>query len=276
MWRRAQMLMSENLQLLIAVAGVFLLLPSALIFFVLIPPGAELQGPMDVLTNPDASEELIKKAVEKLMELMTPFMLWSAVLNVVQHVGYGAMMAVMGRARPTVGEALATGAKAVLPVVLALLLYFSTFFALAIIISVILSPAGAGAATFIATILTVLIGMFLVARLSLTLPAMVLENRLNPIAAMTRSWRLTGVSSGNVFGFWMLVIVCYFVIGIIVSSVGSLIAAAVESEGVQALIQGLFSGGFAMAAGIVVSACAVSMFHQLDGHSASEPASDSD
>lgn len=261
-WSRALVLMRENFQLLAAVAGVFILVPSALIIFVL-PPNAELQAPWQAMTDPNASAEMVERAAKTLSDLAAPFIAWSAVLNIVQHIGYGAMMAMMGHVRPTVGQAIITGFKSVVPLVIARLLFFSAIFAFAIIVSVILNPVGAAASTLIASLAIMLVSAFLATRLSMTLPIMVIEGRFNPIAALTRSWKLTAPDGGNIFGFWMALFVAYCVVGIVVIIVSDVIAAIAGGQTSATLIVGLFSGAFAVVYGIVVCACAVAMFERI-------------
>lgn len=271
LWSRSTVLMRENLQLLGSLGAVFILLPAAAIYLVL-PAGTNLEGPMAVLSDPASSEEAMQRASLAVIETMQPFVLWLMLLSALQHIGYGALMALLGPSRLTVGQAIGNGIKAIIPVAFAMLLYSTVWFLSLFLIQLLLMPLGQGAAAFIGTIVGVLIGLFLAARFSLTLPVMVIDALYNPVGAMLRSWRLTAGNKRQVFGFWLLIIVAYTVIFILFSGIGGLVAAIAPTPGSTALIFGLFTGSFALASGIVICACATAMLEHLSAGGPTPPA----
>ncbi len=270
-WARGVVLLRENRQLLCLMAGMFILLPSAMITFAL-PENSALAGPIGVMFDPAASEAARLRASEAIATMLAPFIAWSGIVTVVQHIGYGAMMALMGRARPTVGQAIVIGLKAILPVIAALIVFFIGLYGVLLLTGLIFLPLGQAASAFLGSIAGVAIALFMTARLSLTLPAMALERQFNPFKALLRSWRLTARGRGNVFGFWMLLIVAYAVILILVSAISNVLAAIVGDTTGGTLIVGLIGGLYAMAWGMLISALAVAMFQQLAGPDSAEVA----
>ncbi len=272
-WARGTVLLRENMQLLGLIAGVFILLPSTLITFAL-PESSAMEGPMTVLLDPAASEAGRLRASEALGTLLAPFIAWMGAVTVIQHIGYGAMMALIGRARPTVGQAIVSGLKAIVPVIAALIVFFIAVWAVLMLVQVALLPLGPAASALLGSVIGITISLFLTARLSLTLPAMVLERQFNPLKALVRSWRLTARGRGNVFGFWMLLIVAYAVILILVSAISGVLAAIAGDTTGGTLIVGLIGGLYAMAWGMLISALAVAMFQQLAGPDTAEIAAE--
>ena len=94
-WSRAVELLQSNFQLLLIVAGVFLLLPT-LAFYMLIPD-------MQMLSDPTIDQDIL---AEKMLEMAGPLMAVGLVSTVFQFAGNAAMVALMGDARPTVGQAI--------------------------------------------------------------------------------------------------------------------------------------------------------------------------
>ena len=263
-WSRGMALMRENRQLLGILAGVFVLLPSALVALA-IPPQGVLDEPMQVILDPNSGEEAMELAAQAITQAMIPVFIWAGLAQIIQHIGYGAMMALIGPNRPTVGRAIVEGLKAILPVVIAFVVYFAGINVVLLLLQLVLTPLGTAVAAFLGGMLGLLVVLFVTARLSLTLPAIVIDGEMNPIKALLRSWKLTARSKGNIFGFWMLLIVAYFVIFILVSAVAGLLAAIAGQGAGATLINGLIGGIYGAITGVVICAVAVAMHAQLAG-----------
>lgn len=263
-WTRGLELLIENWQLIAVIAGVFVLVPGAALQFTL-PADSDLEGPLNVLIDINASQIAQERAARALGRMIGPFLMAAAVSVVIAHVGYAAIVALIGRQRPTVGEALALAVRVILPLVLAMIITLVALYAVLFVVQLVLMPLGTGVAAFIGSIISVLVTFFVTARLYLTLPAMVVEWRLNPLSALTRSWKLTSKASGNVFGFWMLLAVAWFVT-LLIQSVISFALAAIPGPGPTAsLIAGLMNGFFAMVWGSIYCAMSVAMHAILVG-----------
>lgn len=261
-WAGGAALLRDNLQLIAILAGLFVLLPTAAVQFTL-PPGAAMQAPMSVLLDPGSAEAMREKAALALAEMISPFLMWAGIAMVVSHIGYAAIIALIGPARPTVGEALAQSLRVILPLILAVIITLMALYAALFAVQLVLSPLGQSVAAFLGSILSVLISLYLAARLLLTLPIMVIERELNPVKALPRSWRLTAQSPGNVFGFWMLMAVAWFVSMLVQLMISAVLSGISEDAATVALIQGLCGGIFAMIWGAIYCAMGVAMHSAL-------------
>ncbi len=251
-------LLRENFQLLAVIAGVFLLLPAVAIYFLI--PG------MDEFLVPGADPEVMQ---ERVMEIIGPVLTYGFINSIIQFVGYGAMVALMGTSRPTVGEALGIGAKSV-PSVLAALVIFLVLYMLAAIVIVVpitmlATAGGVPGLALTGPIFVVAVAIFLMARLSMSLPVIVIDRVLNPIKAVKRSWDLTGQAQWRVLIFWLILGVAYLVISLLVFGVFGAIAGLAGGGSAVTLILGLVNGLASMTVGMVLCGLAVAMHSQLSG-----------
>jgi hypothetical protein len=272
-WGRGVTLLRDNLQLIATLAAAFVLLPNAALQFSL-PADADLQGPLNAAMDPAASQAMQEKAALALGELLGPFLLAAGLVTVMAHIGYAGIVALIGGGRPTVGQALSQALRVIAPLILAVIITFTGIYAALLIVQLVLSPLGPALAAFLGALTAMLALFYFTARLALTLPVMVIEWQLNPVKALLRSWRLTSSHPGNVFGFWMLMAVAWFVTLVMQLAV-SILLSSIPGPGPAAnLIQGLLSGSFAMVWGSVYCAMGVAMYTALKEPDASEIASD--
>lgn len=250
-WKDATGLLSRNLGLLSVIAGVFFFLPYAGITIALPEMGnlakAQASG------NP----EIIMAAVT---DLYVQYWWVFLTLAVIQGIGFLAMLAlVRRRANPTVGEALATGARAI-PSYIAVQLMQT---GLIVIVAVLL--VGLGAVTglqLLAALGGVIAGvviLFLVTKLSLVAAVIAIEGDLNPVRAMQRSWSLTRGNSVRLFAFYALLVVAFLVLSAVISLVLGLVFALFGEE--AALLGEAIVSGFVNAAMIVVMVCVLAAVH---------------
>lgn len=259
-WSRAVELIQANFQLLLIVAAVFLLLPNVAIYM-LVPN-------MQALVDPMADPDVVAAQMEGLIGPLIGGGLFSLAF---QLAGYSAMVALMGDNRPTVGQALGTGAKTVPSLFAVTLLFFVMYFlgAMVIIVPISLLAGLAGSAVFgiIGVIPVVLFVAWLAGRVCMAMPVMVLEGTLNPITAITRSFALTKPKQWPIIGFWAVIIIVMIVASLIFTGVFGVIAALAGTGLVSAMILGLASGFTGMVYGMVLCAIAVAMHGQLAGPS---------
>lgn len=274
-WERGVALLKDNAQLIAILAGVFVLLPNAALQFTL-PADADVEGPMNALLDPASSDAIREKAATTLGEMLSTFLTFAGVCILVAHIGYAGIVALIGGARPTVGQALSQAARVVLPLFLAIIIAFLALYIVLAIVQLVLMPLGPAAATFLGAIVGFLAMFYLTARLYLTLPVMVIEWQLNPIKALLRSWKLTSTNTGNVFGFWMLMAVGWFVTLMMQMAVSILLSSIPGPGPTATLIQGLLGGGFAMIWGSIYSAMGTSLYLTLKGPEPEEIAAEFD
>ena len=262
-WERAVELIKDNFQLLAIVSAVFLLLPSLAIYLFL--PN------MTQLSEPGADPEVV---MAQFQENLVPLITAGLLGMVVQFAGYGAMIALMGRARPTVGEAIATGFKITPTIIAVFVLYFVLYFLGAMLVVVPLAliaglsgaGEGAGAIVGVLAIIPILfVAIYVAARMSMSMAVVVLEGTLNPFSALMRSFKLTHKRQWSILIFWLVLFALYFVIALLFSGGMSAIAALAGGGTLTALILGVTNGLLGMASGMIMCGLAVAIFQQLSG-----------
>ncbi|MCW1401635.1 hypothetical protein OKA06_04585 [Novosphingobium sp. MW5] len=186
-WLEAMAAVKACRSLLVPVAGVFFLVPSVATSFFLGDVQARI---MENMANREVLNGIIEAEFGKIMGFGLGAM-------IAGFIGYLAVLVLLtDRTRPTVGEAIGRGVK-YLPTLLGAVIlgYIGLMIGLTLVavvggmIAAVLGGLGA-ALMFIAIFAFVLA---LTVRLSMTLPVIVVENTLNPVTALVRSWRLTGV-----------------------------------------------------------------------------------
>jgi len=170
-WDDTIRLTRQHFPLLVAIAGVFIFLPS-LILAVMLPP-AELSG-----LSPD-------RMIQAMMDHWQRVAPWYVLGTLVTMVGTAAMLRLVFARDVTVGAALAFG--------LALLPFY---FLLQLLISVIL---------LIGFILLIVPCLYLVGRLAPAAALMVAEKRRNPLDTISRSFAITKGRGWAVFGLVFIV-----------------------------------------------------------------------
>ena len=263
-WRDAMALVQANREVLIAVAGVFFLLPGIASALFLTDYQNNL---MANIGNSAAVRQLMEGSVGKVMS----FGLISLLL---QSVGHMAMLALLtDRTRPTVGQALGIAVRAFPTLAATILIVFAGYLLGALIYAVfagVLGVAtGIGMLTFVLILLLAGVMVYVMVKLSLTMPVIVIEKVLNPFAALTRSWRLTRSNSLRLFLFYLLLVLIYLVIATVFGGGIMLIATLAAGEGTLSLVvTALVSGLFGAVASLLITAILAAIHRQLAGPSA--------
>ena len=266
-WAQALALLQANFQLLALISGVFLLLPSALVYIAL----PDLMTAMTTATDPEAMIRLLEQSA-------VPLALLAGLGTLAQMIGYLAMIALMGDERPTVGEALRRGLRLLPSAIGATLLLALAYVAAALLLGLVLGlivgaaqaiggGALAGVLTALGVIAMLVAIVYIVTRFTMTMPAIVLDGLGNPLAALRRSWELTARHALRIFGFYALLVVAYLVISLVLGSIVGLLAAALGNAAASALVLGLANGVIAAGVAMLFSAILVSMHQQLTGAS---------
>ena len=115
------------------------------------------------------------------------------IVALLQAIGMLGLLALLtDRRRPTVAEALKTGATKVLPYIAA---YLLLGIGLALAVMILATLAGLSGARLLWPVVVVILALVawvaLFVRFSLVGPVMVRENVINPLRALGRSWALT-------------------------------------------------------------------------------------
>jgi hypothetical protein len=257
-WTEAVEMANAKRDVLWPVAGVFLLLPALATTFLF----SDFQAA--ALSDPT-------RATKMLEGMMGTFAAVVLAAFVFQMVGYMALVKLLhDRERPTVGQAI-SHAIACLPTIIgASLLFYVTLFVAMLAVGLVaggLAAAGGSAAIGVIAAIAVVIGMiYVMVRLSLTMPVVVIEGRRNPITALTRSWQITGGYVLQLVLFFVVLFVAYAVISLLVGGVfGAIIGLAVGMGTAGMLILGLISGAVGAVFAVLFAAILVAAHRQLSG-----------
>lgn len=252
-WRDATAMMSANREVLLVIAGIFFLLPSL----------------ATALTMPSLQQSMMADPTTASAAVMELYAGWWWLLLLVllaQLVGYLAMLALLrDSSRPTVSEALRTGLAGLLPAIGMYLIVGVVGFAIMLVVGLL--AAASPPLGFVLILAAVIGAVYVMVKLSLALPVIAIEKISSPIAAMTRSWRLTRRNSLRLFVFYMLLVIVYLVISMILGAVLGLVF-ALAGGSTALLLNGLVSGILSCILTVVFVAVIAAVHRQLAGPSA--------
>lgn len=222
-FERARELFTTNLQLLLAVAGVFFVIPQLLIGFISgsadgLPPGLDSSG-----------------SLEEVLEILNTFFLanfiWILLSALMTILGSLTILVIMlDHSRPTVGQAIGIAVA-----------MFLAYFIMSLLI---------GLATGFGLVLLIIPGIYFAVKFSLAPSIMVAEKQTNPIDAMKSSWALTKGNSLRIFFYLLIIGVVLGVISLLVQGISGLLGVTIGLV-VSSLFGGLVSiFNLAVAAGI--------------------------
>jgi hypothetical protein len=214
-WKEASAAVSANREVLFAIAGVFIMLPS-LAFALLFPQPEALPG----MTGEQAANMLLAFYEDSL-----PWMIPMAVL---QAIGSLSLLTLFtDRTRPTVGEAIRQGLAGLLPYLAAQLLVGFVIGAVALLVLTIGAATGVAALMVILGIGAVVLAVYAAVKTSLSAPVIMVEGARNPFTALKRSWALTSGNSARIAVFYALLALAFIVIISIVSALIGILASVI-------------------------------------------------
>lgn len=250
-WRDAMGLLKGNLGLLATIAGVFYFLPNAAVTS-LVPDIARMTNPAQGM-DLDQMMGMMQATFEKYWWLFLALMILGGIASL-------AMLALMRqRAKPTVGEALATGLRSIPTYLAAQLLQGLLIVLVATILFVLPAATGFRAFAALGVLVSGPVIAYLVIKLMLVSPVIAIEGEMNPVAAMQRSWKLTKGSSLRLFLFLVLLLLAFIVISSVVSLFATFLLAFAGAETAQfgtAVVEAATS-----AVAVVIGACVLAAVH---------------
>lgn len=256
-WNDATRMMGANRDVLLIVAGVFFFLPYVAFMLIFMNEMTALEAAQ--ASNPDPT------AMGEAMFAFYGEVWWMILLMaLVQGVGMIGLLALLSdRSRPTVGEALKTGVRLLLPYIGAQLL-LSCLYGLLLLFPIAVGAASSAAAGVLVGLVAAIAFAYLFTRFLLVSPVIAIEKVANPIAAMGRSWRLTKGNAWRLFVFVLLLLVALVVVGAVVSMVFGLGLALAGSE-IELVGNAIVSGIVNAAFYVVFLAVLASAHRQLTG-----------
>lgn len=254
-WQDAQAAIKTNREVLLALAGVFFLIPT-LAFTLLYP---QPQAP-DGMTPQQAAT-----LVETFYRESFPFLL---PVVAAQVVGAMTIMTLFtDRTRPTVGGAIRHGAVDTV-VFLAAMLAFWVVSGLALGIVVAIA-ALTGVATLAGLVTAACLGVMLYCtlRMAMVMPVIAVEGERNPLLALRRSWNLTNGNAGRIFVVLLLLFVVYFVISMALTALGGIGAALVLGAKASNIVVAVLTASAGAVFTLYVIAMLAMIHRQLGGSS---------
>ncbi|MEB3416719.1 glycerophosphoryl diester phosphodiesterase membrane domain-containing protein [Alteriqipengyuania sp. WL0013] len=266
-WNHAVELIKGSFKLQLVIAGLFILVPSAIAFLIapeiIVPP--ENPGSTDIFApTPEA-------------ELGTSLL--GFVLSIVQMIGLIAILALMARSRPTVGESLGIALRSLPTLIGVVLLIVIGAIIIAIPFALVfgagmmgLGSAGGfgslGVTAIIIAIAALVFFFYIYTRLSMIMPVVVLGGERNVLSTIKDSWRLTGPVAWRLLGFYVLLfiaaIVISFPLGLLIGG-----ASAIGGEAGGAVFAAMLVNLVVSAVlNIVMMGVLAAVFYQLSGTSA--------
>jgi hypothetical protein len=257
-WRDATAMIKANRELLTIVAGIFVFLPSVATSFAV--PGMDT-----LLGDPEAMQAQV-------MAFYASYGWVFALVALVQIVGYLAMLALLrDRRRPTVGQAIGTGLRGLLPAVgtvLVLILALTlvgTVLSLAIgVLAMALGATGGAILGSMVTLGLLAFFIYVAVKLSLWAPVIAVDKVHNPIAVLRRSWGLTKGNTLRLFVFYLLLVVVYVVVSIVLGMlVGTLALVLGDTAGL--IVGAVLSGLIGIIAAMIYVGVLAAAHRQLSG-----------
>ncbi len=230
-WNDALALLKGNLEVVLPVAGVFLLLPIIIFGFVAPQPEFAAGGNQDVVMN-------------QMMEWLGVFLPGIIVLSLISIIGNLAIYSlVLKPEKPSVGQAITMALGMFLPMLLAAIL--------------------SGIATFVGFIFLLVPGIYLAIKFSLTGPALVAEGIRSPVDALKRSWELTKGNSLYILAFYLIIgIVGGIAVGVS-GAISTAIFTMILPESASLLVSAIISGIFQTIFNIVILFVGIAIYRQL-------------
>ena len=249
-WQQAAASVRASRDVLLAVAGVFILLPN-LAFSLLFPQPHGQPG-----MTPDQMMEVMRA-------FYTEALPWFLPVIVLQGIGTLALLALLtDRRRPTVGEAIRLGALGLLSYLGAQLLLGLT---VGLAGGILLTLAAATKSTALASVVLIMLLLALVyiaIRTVLVPAAIMVEGERSPVRALRRSWALTAGNGGRIGVFLALLLVVALIVLVLVGGLFGLLGALMGATGAL-VVNALFSAGLSAVVSVYFVAIVAAIHRQL-------------
>ena len=223
-WKQASAAIAANREVVLALAGVFFLLPNLAL-------GLFLPQPEPV---PGASQAQMMELTRTYYGSALPFFIPMALI---QATGTLAVLTLFtDRTRPTVGEAIRLGLGGIITYLAAQLILGIGIGVVAGLAIAIASLTGSQALVAVLIAILIIGVAYLAVKTSLVAPIVAVERERHALDALRRSWRLMRGNSVRVALFFLLVLVVFLVIiSVVMALVGIVLALAVSGETARAI-----------------------------------------
>jgi Membrane domain of glycerophosphoryl diester phosphodiesterase len=239
-WQEASAMVSANRQVLVALAGVFFVLPGLALSLFFPEPQPDPKLPP-------------KELFAVLGEYYKGIAPWTIPVLIASSIGILALLTLFAdRSRPTVSEAIRQGASG-----------FPSYIGSQLITTLGFAAAGSVGLGIILVSAVLLAAIYFGVRFTLAGPVVAVEGVRNPVAALRRSWKLTQDNVGRILIFFMLITLAFIVvIGVIMAITGVVLAVTVGGEPAR-VVAGLVSSVLTGVYTVYLTACLGAIHRQL-------------
>jgi len=252
-WTQATAAIRANREVVIALAGVFFLLPS-LALALLFPQPAAVPG---------ASEAAVMAQAAAYYRKSMPIALPMALLQAAGTLGLLTLLT--DRGRHTVGQAIRAGFGALLPYIASQIILGMGLGLLLLIGSGMIGAAGMPALTVVGFIAMALGGAVLITRFALTAPVVAIEKWRNPLAALRRAWQLTAGNTWRVLLFFALILLAFVIVMSVVMTLSAIVLALLLPPQFAGIVSAVISSTLGAGMVLLLVACLAATHAQLAG-----------
>ncbi|HEY6869853.1 MAG TPA: hypothetical protein VI199_08870 [Novosphingobium sp.] len=208
-WQQAMAALRSNRDMLLPLAGVFFLLPN-LAMSILVPEPKPPSG-----ADQAAMMAFAMDYYRRVLPVVVPVVLFQATGTL------GMLTLLTDRSRPTVGQALMAGLRAVLP-------YFGSQLVFGFVLGIVAMPllilASLTRSAAVTVLTLIVLGVVGWTRTALAAPVIAIEKERNPVRALARSWLLTRGNTLAILGFTGLITLVFLVVMWVVMALGGTLA----------------------------------------------------
>ena len=254
-WKDAVAAVSANREVLLALAGVFFLLPT--LAFTLLFRVPEPAAGMTAEQQAQMTLDFLTSA----LPLIIP-------MAILQLAGTLALLTLLtDRARPTVGQAIRQGFSGMVPYFISQMLFGM---ALGLGGGVLLGVAAASGSQALASLILAVVlaaAVYVMIRIALVPTTIAMERERNPVAALRRSWNLTRGNAGRIALFFVVLMIALLVMTALLQIlIGSLMLILTGAEGARVGV-GIVSSAISAVITLYFVAVLASIHKQLAGTS---------
>lgn len=254
-WQEAAAAVSANREVLLALAGVFFLLPGLVVS--LLFPQPQISESM----GQDAAMQALSAHYARIVPFMVPVLVFQAT-------GTLAMLTLLtDRSRPTVGHAIRRGLRSIVPYLLAQLLVAIVVMLAGSVLIAVFSLTGVAALGAVGLMAGLALAIYALVRTSLIAPVVTVEGVRAPVTAIRRSLALTRGHTARIVLFYALVMLAFFVGIVILTTLIGIVLSVVASEHLGSVLMAVVSSALGSIVALYFAAIIVSVHRQLAGES---------
>jgi hypothetical protein len=214
-WKHASASIAANREVVLALAGVFFLVPG--LAMALLFPAPQPTAGMDS-----------KETAAVIADYYTSVLPYLLPMALFQAAGTLALLTLLtDRSRPTVREAIGSGVRGIITYVLAQILLVVAVGLIGGTVLAIGAATGLAALTVVGIAAVFLLAIYAAIKTSLVAPVVAVEGERNPVAALKRSWLLTRGNSLRIAVFYLLVGLAFIVVASVIVAVFGIVAALI-------------------------------------------------